>query len=649
MYKLSSNKSYGGKIDSTLIMRSNGFNVPESFVIPYELFIKVLKNNNVLEEFKALTDFSSEVILYRFKKIKKLIDSLTFDNDLNHITSKKLFEMKLPLIVRSSCSDEDSLDTSMAGLYESIKVSNYIELQEAIKKCWGSAYTNQVYTVSQKFPSEINLLIQNFEEVDKSGVAFSHDSINGDFETIRIEAVFGGCENLVNGVSEPELILVDKKLMDIKNESTVLSETNLKLLHKTIVDLEKLFKTPVDVEWGFLSNHLIIFQCRPITNLNNKKRKTIGKWYSLDDVNSLSNVCLGNSQNNYEHFLNKKYWSRLTLTKSNKRLAVMGIFFYTNKTLTKDQINLFLNYYSGEIIEFRIEKKSYFVRRNVLEVFNLLKLLAVNDIRTSVLVVECIPNLKCGYASVTSDGNIYIEMVNGGFNGIWKGTMEVSKYLVAPDLNIIEEIVASNFKKYEFNKLTLSWEEKKLDELEVSQLSNKEIKEIVDLTLILENSIGGVSNEWISNEDGVFFFDLSQELISTDKIDKSYNIVSRGNFEGLVKKVDSYTLDDWFETIHEVNVVRTEEFSNKVDDNEKIDQIKSIIGDGKPIIVTDFPNRTLTPLVPYVSGFIFKKAASLCHLSIILRELNIPAIIYPQIEELTDGTQVSVINGEILK
>lgn len=49
-------------------------------------------------------------------------------------------------------------------------------------------------------------------------------------------------------------------------------------------------------------------------------------------------------------------------------------------------------------------------------------------------------------------------------------------------------------------------------------------------------------------------------------------------------------------------------------------------GGGSMIVVAPRPYAALAALIPYVSGFVFEQASMLCHLAILLRESQIPAV-----------------------
>lgn len=62
----------------------------------------------------------------------------------------------------------------------------------------------------------------------------------------------------------------------------------------------------------------------------------------------------------------------------------------------------------------------------------------------------------------------------------------------------------------------------------------------------------------------------------------------------------------------------------------------------KSIILAEQPELQLMEYMPFASGFIFRQGSLLCHLAILLREKNIPALIYPDYEHLA-GKNIKMI------
>ncbi|MEX3625407.1 PEP/pyruvate-binding domain-containing protein [Viridibacillus arvi] len=653
MINLENAVEVGGKGDSLGVLLRNGFPIPSGFVIEYKDLLQLLESNSKLGEFNEL--LFDDGILYRFRKIDKIIKELNmtgpFKRSLTNFISKFTGNR---IIVRSSADKEDSETDSKAGLFESILIHDNSEenLFAAIKACWSSAYTNHVYFTLGGFPAKMNLVVQSYMLFEKSGVAFSKNITTGDNQHFIVEAVKGNCDKLVDGLEVPVQYLVSKDefIVSTKERSTLLSDRELRELVNIISKAEDYFNTEVDVEWGIINNKVYLVQCRPITAnvFSKKKRLPHGTWISANDLSQLINVDLDNYLDNYEHFLNKKYWTRHILLQESLKVATIGFYFYNPTLITKNDLDKITAYYSSSHIEIRYDNQNVIVKNNSSDLS-----LALRDIGESsysvVYLGEIIETEKSGYASVTKEGNVYIEVVLGGFQGMWKAGLHPSKYLVTPS-GVILSMEVNEFSQCSLlEQETNKWSFYKIPST-TCELSEQEIKQIIHLSIILEDKIGGVSNEWtINQKDGVIYFDLSQEINDKNNLSISPNVLSSGYGKSVVKQIDARLLDDFFSTLHEVNVVHTESYKNKAGSLSIKETIEEVLGNDKPIIVTEFPNRLLAPILPYVSGCIFKNGALLCHLSIILRENNIPAVIDKEaFETLKDGQLVEIFNDKLI-
>jgi pyruvate,water dikinase len=216
----------GGKAQSLKILAKAGFNVPRFFT--WDGSVSRLPSN---------------------------IDS--------YLDSVKYFA------VRSSAVGEDSSHQSFAGqFYSAIGVKRKDIASEA-KKVF-SSYKGRNGSV----------IIQEFIPSDHSGVMFTEVNSN----KIVINSTIGLCSTVVNGETCDEYIcdksgvILKRKICEknaqffrngsfvrIKTSDESLSPENIKLLAQFGSKLQKLFRSPQDVEWTFKDGKLFILQSRPIT------------------------------------------------------------------------------------------------------------------------------------------------------------------------------------------------------------------------------------------------------------------------------------------------------------------------------------------------------------------------------------------------
>lgn len=190
-------------------------------------------------------------------------------NAFEHLKTKKV-------AVRSSAIAEDSKTSSWAGQLESYLNIAKENLIKNIKKCWSSikseralAYANERNLSEEQLT--VAVVVQKMIDSEVSGVTFTANPITNNLNEIMIESGFGLGELVVGGMITPDNFIVNKKTLKIKNKTiqnkSSLSDWQIKKLAKLSLQIEKLFKSPQDIEWALEKNKFYILQSRPITTL----------------------------------------------------------------------------------------------------------------------------------------------------------------------------------------------------------------------------------------------------------------------------------------------------------------------------------------------------------------------------------------------
>jgi len=250
----------GGKASKLARLKQAGFSVPEGYVLTTKAFDKFTGANsltlNLLDETNALK--KNIVIPTELKPILKMI------------IDKKIGT----LIVRSSSVFEDSSDFSFAGMYESVPhIESYQELEEAVKKCYMSAFDKRVISYSLdaglKSVPKLALLIQRFVDPDSAGVVFTVNPKSGDRSEVVINSVRGFAGKLLAGGQEGDEWICKKSggALCLKERQKSLTLNQVYLIRDTALKIEELLGGPQDIEWVSESEKLYIVQSRPITNL----------------------------------------------------------------------------------------------------------------------------------------------------------------------------------------------------------------------------------------------------------------------------------------------------------------------------------------------------------------------------------------------
>ena len=304
----------GGKGYSLIKLSSLKLNVPNGIVLTVGFFndwINKIKNSNMYKEFYELLqkDINSNECPLILNKLKEwCLNNLTLDKDNKkdiETNLKNIFPNvydKLLYAVRSSSPEEDLSGASFAGNYETYLGIKFDSIEEYVLKSFISCLDYRVfkYKLEKGFNvSEIKIAIVIMKQINSevSGVGFSINPINNDYDEAVINSNFGLGESVVGGIITPDEFIVNKitkniiseklgskekivKLNENRNETSIIEQTEEKKkemsltkelllqLVDNIINIEKNYKIPIDIEFGIENNVLYILQARPITTYN---------------------------------------------------------------------------------------------------------------------------------------------------------------------------------------------------------------------------------------------------------------------------------------------------------------------------------------------------------------------------------------------
>lgn len=288
----------GGKALPLFSLKKLDVLFPAGFVVSTAAYNLFLEFNNLSPKIKKIC--SKKIIsASELDDIRKSILNSSFPPSLsNEIKQHVRHHAYQFYAVRSSANIEDSSKKSWAGQFETCLGVKPKNIETAIKKCYSSVFTNKVlsYISTPKELSNINMavLIQEMIDSDVSGVCFTRNSLNPKDNDIRIEAVFGLGELLVQGFVSPDRYLIErnpliisevitsdqkykislvdgclkKKLLTGKNRfAQKLSGEEIVKLVKLALLLEKSKHIGLDIEWCKKDNKFYILQVRPIVKI----------------------------------------------------------------------------------------------------------------------------------------------------------------------------------------------------------------------------------------------------------------------------------------------------------------------------------------------------------------------------------------------
>ena len=321
----------GKKAQNLLELAANGFNVPHFSVITNRYFKEIILkeiemynqetgNNDEIKDWNAVFSGNTE------RKIENIIRIIKnhkikeeFEKEIENALNEESY-----YAVRSSSIEEDSSNFSFAGQFETYLYVKKENMLEKIKEVWISSFSNHVmkYRKEGKINNEINVpavIIQEMVNSEKAGVGFSVNPVNNNYDEVVISGTYGLGTSIVDGDENGDLFIYNKKTKEIKKEirtkkirqvldfenkkikteeinieEEILNDSEVCELGENIINIEKYYGKPQDMEWAFEKGKLYILQSRPITTLEKTGKKTYNTiiWDNSNIVESYPEITL---------------------------------------------------------------------------------------------------------------------------------------------------------------------------------------------------------------------------------------------------------------------------------------------------------------------------------------------------------------------
>jgi phosphoenolpyruvate synthase/pyruvate phosphate dikinase len=282
-YEVELHKTIGGKARNLYHLKEMGLAVPKWIVIPLEEFCNILPADVKQSDHTRIIEF-----------IRSYVFPPAFiEQVISYFPDQTLFA------VRSSAIEEDGIEFSFAGQFESFLFITKENLAEKIKAVWRSAFSERVdhYRKTNKLHATfgIAVIVQEMIHADCAGVAFGVNPTNGDRKTKVISAVYGMGEGLVSGELDSDNYTVRDTIINIqladkteqfvldlvtkngtrkiaveesKRKKAVLTEIQVRTIAGILDSCRKKYGKPQDIEFAIHKEQIYLLQARPITNLN---------------------------------------------------------------------------------------------------------------------------------------------------------------------------------------------------------------------------------------------------------------------------------------------------------------------------------------------------------------------------------------------
>ena len=240
----------GGKATNLLKLENLQITVPKWVVIPQEVLVTQLTDS------KNVTS----VLDHDLQVPKDILPAVA-----NYFGTDYLAKT---YAVRSSAMDEDGVEFSFAGQFETFLHVPFTDITAKIIEIWKSTVSERVlkYREENNLPIQLGIavIIQEMVSPDVSGVAFGAHPVSGDVNAKVISSVYGLGEGLVSGELNADTFTVIAN----KIETSLTAKTHAFIRSKSGNGIEKTKITASKIEIASLSNSQILEICKLLDRLN---------------------------------------------------------------------------------------------------------------------------------------------------------------------------------------------------------------------------------------------------------------------------------------------------------------------------------------------------------------------------------------------
>lgn len=168
--------------------------------------------------------------------------------------------------IRSSSTTEDLQGISFAGMYTTtLNIENVSDGINAVVRTWNSVDTHRVRQYCETMnirAGAMAVIIQHQLNPEVSGVMVTQSPFS--VNEILVECCQGLGEKLVSGHITPTRYRIRGYTIVEQRGENFLSKNQLRSLVEAGKKIEKMFKSPQDIEWAFENGKLYILQSRPV-------------------------------------------------------------------------------------------------------------------------------------------------------------------------------------------------------------------------------------------------------------------------------------------------------------------------------------------------------------------------------------------------
>lgn len=298
----------GNKAKFLSLMKKDGFNVPNGFVIDSDSYKEIINDNKINTKIEQLLkELTKTNVRDISKKITELFNDITLSEQIKYEIEKNIDKNKL-YAVRSSGIKEDLDEHSFAGQYETFLNVSFDNLQEKIVECYKSMFSEVIlnYLLNSNIDyidMKMAIIVQEMIQSEYSGICFTINPITGNDKEMIIEVGEGLGENIVSGKVAPEQYFFDwyEKKYKYNKNNKYLDKKMLSEMTDIFLKIQLYFGYPCDIEFGIENEKLYILQARKITKIKYQEINDIWTTADFKDGGVSATICTPYMWSLYEY------------------------------------------------------------------------------------------------------------------------------------------------------------------------------------------------------------------------------------------------------------------------------------------------------------------------------------------------------------
>jgi pyruvate,water dikinase len=205
-----------------------GLRVPPGFALSVEAYHDFMNMTGAVDEIRKYLAKSKPKDLKQFNQssagIRQIVESKAMPEDIEEAIVLYYKELCRRCAAEVAVSTRSAGPASHPGQYETfLNVVGELDLVDKIKRVWASTFNPRslAFRSRKKMPLEsdpIGVAVLKMVRARAAGVIFTADPNTGDTTRMIIEANWGLGESVVSGESTPDVYILDKETLEIREK-----------------------------------------------------------------------------------------------------------------------------------------------------------------------------------------------------------------------------------------------------------------------------------------------------------------------------------------------------------------------------------------------------------------------------------------------